>query len=158
MLPIHLFNQIFALQSTAGISALKGRFGAALPHSAATLGRQTWAMQTTSQSQICSNFQQLISFWLQFLACQQQQKRICSLVKMLPTHTKAIHVTQPPPRRQEPQRPRLFRELRALQELQEMPTLPRQRLGTVLQFANFPLNNPLSTVQNRNGWVYKKSR
>jgi len=45
--PIHLFNQICAPQSTAGISAPKGRFGAALPHSAATLqGCHTWKANT----------------------------------------------------------------------------------------------------------------
>lgn len=135
------------------------RFPTPLPRCrAATLGRQTRAMQTTAQSQICSNFQQLISFWLQFLACQRQQKGICSLVNMLPTYNKAIHLTQLPPTRQEPQGPRLRGQLRALQKLQEMPTLPWRRPGTIFLFANFPLNNPLSTVQNRNGWVYKKSR
>lgn len=43
-----------------------------------------------SQSQICSNFQEFISFWLEFHACQQQQRRIwlfsCENVTSLRLH------------------------------------------------------------------------
>lgn len=104
-----------------------------------------------SQSRIWSNLQEFI-----FVpSSSSRQEFECSLVKMLPPYQSN---PSKKPLDTKPQRPQLHGEFRDLQELQETPTVPWQRPGIVFQFANFPLNNPLPTVHNCNGWVYKKPR